>query len=329
MNRIFKFLRKAIKIVSIAGLSLQIFLAFMMILIDLPAGFMLAIIFVVFDLLLWFNFGKPTIYKNIIIGSSLMIVFLTGCIYAILFRIVNFIEIPKQYYIGSASDWISYSGSIIGGSMTMFALLFTINNEKTIREKEKSERANLDRIDMGMKLMPLVKIVPSFSDKYECKTKCSYDGNIIHANFKLKNTSTNHARDISISIIDYLIDVPHGKKEKIDITNKEIFKDSHINILASGDETVFTVAMASENLEGELVPGINSEGKIFFSLILNISLFDIHNIYRHSFSTNISGFLEIECERPGNDCMDKYYIDTSSEYAKFGVNITECNTDLI
>lgn len=56
---------------------------------------------------------------------------------------------PSLIQVGDASDWIGFAGSIIGGSMTMFALIFTIQNEDT---KRKSEEL--------LRIMPFIKIEP-------------------------------------------------------------------------------------------------------------------------------------------------------------------------
>ena len=42
-----------------------------------------------------------------------------------------------EFYIGSIDAWIGFAGSILGGTITMLALIFTINHEISIRREEK------------------------------------------------------------------------------------------------------------------------------------------------------------------------------------------------
>lgn len=48
--------------------------------------------------------------------------------------------VPVEFYIGSIDAWIGFAGSILGGTITMLALVFTIDHENKLRKVENSAR---------------------------------------------------------------------------------------------------------------------------------------------------------------------------------------------
>jgi len=124
-------------------------------------------------------YGKITIYKTIASSAILLLIVGTGGTYSILYNIRTSYVISENAKIGTISDWIGYSGSIIGGSMTMFALVFTIQNEDSKRRKDEQFR-----------IMPII----------EC-TKISNPNDLTigtHINLKFENLSEFPMRSLSM-----------------------------------------------------------------------------------------------------------------------------------
>lgn len=115
--------------------------------------------------------------------------FVKICVFVILFiflipLIVNFIvETPNPFGLGFINDsnkdtWISFFGSIIGGSITLIGVIWTINYEKKAREedfKTQEERRQEDfnnqevqrKKDLAIQYKPIIDIIRDTShDNY-------------------------------------------------------------------------------------------------------------------------------------------------------------------
>jgi hypothetical protein len=103
-----------------------------------------------------------------IINFTLFVLFASPII---IYSIVLLVSVSPNFYvrIGSIDAWISFSGSIIGGVMVMFALVFTIQVEQENRRVEKEDRD----IDYALRSIPILVANYSFNTDdcrhYSCK----------------------------------------------------------------------------------------------------------------------------------------------------------------
>ena len=74
----------------------------------------------------------------ILIVTAIIVVAAPVATYLIALLCKNIMVIP---HLGDVDAWISFSGSIIGGSLTMLALIFTLHHERKVSEE--NERQNI------------------------------------------------------------------------------------------------------------------------------------------------------------------------------------------
>lgn len=135
-------------------------------------------------------------------ASIFLISFISLATYAILL-VIKFTLTPPLFPIGSIDSWIGFSGSVLGGCLTVLALIITINNQKIIIDQEKIERLN-DKLEQEKKyqeekswsLMPIIEISPLLPN-VEIKNLHDY------CNFKVENISNNHVRDFEIENVSF------------------------------------------------------------------------------------------------------------------------------
>lgn len=108
--------------------------------------------------------------------------------------------------VGDSSSWISFAGSIISGSLVMFSLIFTLQNDKTVREHQ-FKLTNLPVIDLF--------ISEGNSYKYERNEPIK---------FIIQNIGNNHIRNLMvedmIATVQYQSksnDFDRGELGKLDI----------------------------------------------------------------------------------------------------------------
>lgn len=284
MRNFLKIAGKVVRVGAFAGLSVQIFLSFVLIISDLPTGFMMATIFVVIDLFLWVNFGKPTIYKNIVIGSLFVIIFLTGSMYAILFQIKNFIIVPNSYHIGSINDWMAYSGSIIGGSMTMFALLFTIQYEDKKRNILQRQNELMLKEEKASIYLPIIEFRKT-------------DLSIGELNLSLYFTTEKPIRYFRLS------EQKFGESTRLN----NIFKHDEIPFLFDKNHINITLTVDTDKIPEDL-------GKEEYLVTLKFDYNDVLNLKRYSHKIEFP--LKIEPYKTGRKC----YIEIDNEIKNYPVN---------
>ena len=107
---------------------------------DITFGFISILVIISIDIIIWAIYGKPSIFKNIAFGSFILLFIGVGGTYSIIYNIIRYSSIWKSLKVGDTGDWIGFSGSIIGGLMTMFALVFTIQHENQNRKQERIEQ---------------------------------------------------------------------------------------------------------------------------------------------------------------------------------------------
>jgi len=110
----------------------------------------------IYTYFLWFrNEINDKFNRNILIGLTAFTITAFPLTYGILIFGRNLSEL-EGVKIGSADGWLAFIGSIIGGLVTMIAVVITINNENKKRELDNKKRELTEDIDH----IPLLKITP-------------------------------------------------------------------------------------------------------------------------------------------------------------------------
>jgi len=177
------------KVVLFSILAIEFLVVLSFFVLGFPYGIVATIIALILDIVMIAGIGKPNINLTFIGAAILIILFGTSGVYSIIFIIIRNPDRFVGLYIGNSSDWIAFSGSIIGGMMTMLAVIFTIQHEKTLRKKEKIDQ-----------LKPFIHI--DFK-MYENSQKYAFNdrGDFISLYLKISNISNNNLRDFKITQI--------------------------------------------------------------------------------------------------------------------------------
>lgn len=85
--------------------------------------------------------------------------------------------------VGNSSSWISFAGSIISGSLVMFSLIFTLQNEKTVREHQ-----------FKLTNLPVIELKISDDNNYMYKRNEAIK-------FIIENIGNNHIRNLKVDDI--------------------------------------------------------------------------------------------------------------------------------
>lgn len=160
---------------------------------------------------------------------------------------------------GSIDAWISFSGSIIGGSLVMLSLSFSMLNEKENRIRLTEEQNKKDIIS----LLPIIDVEPIFESKetkdinknsdflFSSMNNNALDGIKSYPIFKITNISNNSLSNLLIySAMMYISDSFEGQTLDLEqlnnfndilLPNKSIYLKFKVNQLInefsySGDE---------------------------------------------------------------------------------------------
>lgn len=258
---------------------------------------------------------EATYLKSLILLTSIFIFLSPIIVYYIIFLISHLfpIELLNRIRIGNAETWIGFAGSIIGGSMTMFAVVFTLFYESISKKKERA----LDSL-------PIIEIKPIFAED-------SLNSKIVHGNQELWielviiNTSSNPARNLEIKLSKYL---PTGIKtsDGLDLSDDVMMMNYNINTLASNSQKSVYLKIASSKIDDNYMD-IFDESKIYVTFYLETELTDINEYVTRTFKTTINGYL-IQ-----NDIIysDVYNMDgkhIGEEYNKFTFRPLTYYTDM-
>lgn len=195
--------------------------------------------------------------------------------------------VPKVFYIGSIDAWIGFSGSILGGSLTMLALMFTIDHEKSIRNDEKSQR----NYELAIQSIPLLHVVVNqtdcdkFSNNFVHRpdTSISEITDVILFPFTIINKSTFFATEVVFKSFNaYTADpflMGFEDQEKVliaDLCSEANEKISSINTLPGGYSENFTLGVKYNNIHSK-----------FIVFNLAFEYFDYAGTISHSVESNI------------------------------------------
>jgi len=260
--------------------------------------------------------------KILLVSFSISALFLVLTYVFLLFIKTSFT--PPLIPVGSIDAWIGFSGSILGGTITVFALVFTINNEKRLREKEYEIQKQVLREENSQRLMPVIEIGPKKDGDSGYNEKVYGDDDLSYR-FVISNVSENHARDIEIRAVEYF--VYDNTKTKIDIT-KDLFTDpKSIKILSSNRNSEFYVGLCSNKLDS-LYPEVFNQSEISLFLTLEITLHDIHKLSQHSFISNVFCTLYENIDDSSIYWPGDYGEDDKELYNKYDLKVHTCQTDI-
>lgn len=126
--------------------------------------------------------------------------------------------------IGSASTWIGFAGSIIGGSMTMFAIIFSIQYQNKTEANKTIPFITVDQVGIEK------DIEGTFSVTLDKDKNDILIGRII-AIFKIKNHSNFIAKNIKlIKIVTYNYESYTNPNEAIVEINQEYSSKNDLNL---------------------------------------------------------------------------------------------------
>ena len=254
--------------------------------------------------------------------AALVVICSPIAIYVIILiiQLVKFMLVP----IGDAKTWIGFSGSIVGGAMTLFAVIFTINHDKSAREKEtkRSEKLLID--EKSQRLMPVIEIVER-KDGELLFAKKLYGDNDLSYFFEILNVSENHAREINIQSVEYT--AYDDQKKKVNLTENLFSTTKTIKILPSKRKNEFYVGLASSSND-LLYPNIFNQSEVSIILTIRITLYDIHKISQHSFITKVTGTLHENYIDPVIQMIGEYGERDGEIYNRFDLQVHSCITDI-
>lgn len=221
----------------------------------------------------------------------------------IIFTLITFLSsaiakllIPKNFYFGSLDAWIQFAGSILGGSLTMLALIYTIDNED---EKRKDDRL--------FSLMPIIECRP-LEGKNQYTALTSID------KFELKNLSSNIALNIRmISNTHDFVKQEEDHRYTCTDTVKYEFKGYNIpSILAKEESTNFELQQGVDSPEHR--KNINRKTFIFtYTDVHNekvyFTKFEFYFKYFQDTDNNDSSTRQAFIEYVNNEFIHKDHID--------------------
>lgn len=104
-------------------------------------------------------------------------------------KYIGTLYIDPKFKLGSIDAWIGFLGSIVGSVITILVLVNTINRDS---EKEIKDEARRNQ--------PYIHIIPKANDEYkiEIKNNQNYHSEIYPISLRLKNLTSNPAKDIEL-----------------------------------------------------------------------------------------------------------------------------------
>lgn len=214
--------------------------------------------FLVIYLVLWFIFGKNTLYRGFAMSWFALASFGALGTYSIIYFIKEIISRdPSIILIGSSSDWIGFAGSVIGGSTTMLALLFTIHHEKILN---------------SLKSLPYFNI--------ELDENNSIKGDVIDLSnidsfgivpFRITNSSNFNAIEFKITHISFYRIGTEDNYPIIKDVYKEIIDEEFYGNIFYSKETRVLYLPIFENLAGP----------VYYNLLFEFEYFDFIKVKKY------------------------------------------------
>lgn len=153
------------------------------------------------------NFSELDTYERVIRLAGVMSLLFLAITYLVL-TFARFV-IPDVLHFGSVDSWIQFAGSILGGTLTLFALAITLFEQNKIRDEDKKN-----------------ELLPFLNAEVECYLNNRgpvKDYLYMSGNWKLKvsNISRNPARNVKIT---------QYKVRFYDLNNETFFEELDLSI---------------------------------------------------------------------------------------------------
>lgn len=179
--------------------------------------------------------------------------------------------------IGSADTWIGFAGSIIGGSITMIALYFTIKQEHIIIKKN-TELSVMPNIYCELKNEVISN---NTNDKELIVGDCINNWGFV--NWDMVNSSDNLANNVRIVDQLYFLPKPNSKeKAYIEIENLDEYGISLYTILY--EDSIFIPPHNKQSWKANFMVETNDDGTYKFG--------DSSFIFKHAIVYKYSDVLE-------------------------------------
>lgn len=229
---------------------------------------------------------------------TFIVLFLSPAFVYLMINIIdNFVHLYPGILVvqGSKSDWISFSGSIIGGAMTLFAVVFTLQNERDNRRREKA-----------LSILPLLKCHFEQSTNYESASLMNLD------KFSISNFSDNHAKNIKIieTTVSWLKPREPFSEEYVMIQNEDqsiTQKELYISVLPRNENQTFKLRI-KEPTDIVDIKRLRNHG---YECVINVEFEyeDIlgYNKYKHVYKLILEQKSRIHDVSIDNHQIPKYY----------------------
>jgi len=221
----------------------------------------------------WFKNEKSERFnRNILIGLTVFTIIIFPVTYGILIFGRNLSEF-EGVKIGTADGWLAFIGSIIGGLVTMIAVVITINNERKIRNSENSRQLERHKNE----LRPIIDFTFVHDEKNEIFQE--YPTFLIS---EISNESNSHAIIQEIKIFENVYELKNGDYKlmfKEDSSSEMQIYSFSDQILAgrTSKELLFSIPVDFEVME-YLSKSLDT---LFIKIILNITFTDIQNLQKY------------------------------------------------
>ena len=289
------------KVIIFAVLAIEFLVILSFFVIGFPYGIVAVIATVVLDVMIAINFGRPNINLTVIGAAILIVLFGTAGVYSVIFIITRNPERFDGAFVGNSADWIAFSGSIIGGMMTMLAVIFTIQHEKLLRNQEKIDQ-----------LKPFIHIdfkMYENSHKYIFNDRDEF----ISLYLQINNISNNNLRDFRITQIVRKSNLAEG------IDDLLILEKISDNYLSSSESTIGLIkanSLYTLYLKFAYLEKSKTISKLSRQVYLTITseYYDVFGNGPYIHETNIN--LRHISGEIGGTSMEEFYIDKIINKAK-------------
>lgn len=189
----------------------------------------ITIAFIIITFYLWSKKDDQSkLYRNLFLAITFILIFSIPFTLSLLHMGRTLSQIDG-FQIGTADGWLGFIGSLLGGVITMLAVLFTIHHEKILNSTK-----SIPKFTFYLKNEKL-KII----GKVLSETEMAIDTNVT---FELSNNSSHNAKEFEITDFQTGCNVEELKKRN----TKEVIKDLNImnnfeNTFDSNEKRMFPI----------------------------------------------------------------------------------------
>lgn len=256
-------------------------------------------------------------YRNIFIATTTLAIASFPFSYGIL-EFGRQLSLIDGIQVGSADGWLAFIGSIVGGMITMLAVIFTITNEKNIRRED----ARNNSINQAILSTPVIVINLDENTKHNTLLhKATIIGEDklrvnISRTFLVENVSNNFALFKSIDIDgihDSKSGQPHKSVDEFIIVNEFHEKD--------------TLILPQSYIDFEFYISIDIKYGDYVTPKIILTYTDYHQVFEYKLESEFVLDFSVVYERDYHEFSeDDYMIKNNKHYYELKDN--ECFIDL-